>query len=270
MQATQPTATVVFGRTKNRVDELAAALQQLGYKTVGIQGDMRQRERSKAMERFRAGEIDIIVGTDVIARGIDVSHVDLVVNFDLPTEIEYYTHRIGRTGRADRKGTAISFVKPSEESYFNQIMRATDSQVERLPMPTDKDIAQMREISMAEDVARLLKSGTRKYASLGQRIAKTYTKEELGIIVAAAMIGEKANEFDIKLTGQASASEKGKSKRSRNGRGGSGKNKNGRRRDNKKRQRRANSDDFKPSRPGSNHRHSGKKNNNRGGKRRQK
>lgn len=130
LQMINPKAAIIFGRTKRRVDELSEALNSLGFSAMGIQGDMRQRERSNAMMKFRNGDINILVGTDVMARGIDVEHVDYVFNFDLPLEIEYYTHRIGRTGRADRKGTAVSFVKEAELGYFKEIMEKTNSTYE--------------------------------------------------------------------------------------------------------------------------------------------
>ena len=114
----QPNAAVIFGRTKRRVDELTAALKQLGFDVVGIQGDLRQRERATAMQVFRSGRAKILVGTDVMARGIDVDNIDYVFNFDLPTELEYYTHRIGRTGRAGKKGISISFIKETEKILF--------------------------------------------------------------------------------------------------------------------------------------------------------
>ncbi len=130
LQLLNPKSAVIFGRTKRRVDELSTALKQLGFEAVGIQGDMRQRERSSAMESFRRGRVKILVGTDVIARGIDVDGIDYVFNFDLPDELEYYTHRIGRTGRAGKKGVSVSFIKETERSYFNQIMKTTGSDAE--------------------------------------------------------------------------------------------------------------------------------------------
>ena len=131
-------SAIIFGRTRRRVDELRDSLQRMGIKAAGIQGDMKQSERARAIKNFREGKITVIIGTDVLARGIDVDTIDLVINFDLPTEIEYYTHRIGRTGRAGRKGKAISFVKPSEDFYFNQIMQKTSSKAEEMKRPTDE------------------------------------------------------------------------------------------------------------------------------------
>ncbi len=218
LQMLKPQAAMVFGRTRRRVDELSASLVKLGFKAIGIQGDMRQRERSTAMSKFRAGNINILVGTDVMARGIDVDNVDFVFNFDLPSEVEYYTHRIGRTGRAGKKGISVSFVKDTEKGYFRQVMKQTNSEVEEWPLPSDKDIADIREKDLEKDIQNLYHSGKDKFQKIGQNIAAKYTKEELGIIIANQLIGKKASIFDIKLTGEQGVN--GKKSNSRgNGRG---------------------------------------------------
>ena len=105
-----PKLTVVFCNTKKRVDQLTTELQAKGFFADGLHGDLKQSSRDTVMNKFRKGTIDILVATDVAARGIDVDDVDLVINYDLPQNSEYYVHRIGRTARAGRTGTAISFV----------------------------------------------------------------------------------------------------------------------------------------------------------------
>ena len=109
-----PELAMVFGRTKRRVDELTEALQKLGYQAEGLHGDLTQRHRDIVMNKFRNGQINIMVATDVAARGLDVSGVTHVFNFDLPQEIDSYVHRIGRTGRAGKEGIALTFVEPRE------------------------------------------------------------------------------------------------------------------------------------------------------------
>ena len=217
-----PKAVVVFGRTRRRVDELSLALKELGFAAVGIQGDMRQRERSNAMENFRKGNVNIIVGTDVIARGIDIDNVDLVINFDLPTEVEYYTHRIGRTGRAGKKGMAISFVKDGEMGYFNEIMKVTGSKSEKWPLPTDKDIAEVKTKMLMDSLQSHLLLGKGRYEKAAQRIAVDYTPEEMGIIIAQIVIGSEVSAHSIKLTGEAAATSKGGGGGRRRGGGRSG------------------------------------------------
>ena len=109
-----PELAIVFGRTKRRVDELAEALQKRGYSADGLHGDLSQNQRDTVMRKFRDGSIDVLVATDVAARGLDVSGVTHVVNFDLPQDPESYVHRIGRTGRAGKEGAAWSFVTPRD------------------------------------------------------------------------------------------------------------------------------------------------------------
>lgn len=107
-----PELAVIFGRTKRRVDELSDALNKRGYLADGLHGDLNQRQRDAVMKKFREGKIDILVATDVAARGIDVSGVTHVYNFDIPQDPESYVHRIGRTGRAGKTGLAITFATP--------------------------------------------------------------------------------------------------------------------------------------------------------------
>lgn len=197
----KPKAAIIFGRTKRRVDELADALNKAHFSVMGIQGDMSQRERSRSMQSFRDGKINILVGTDVMARGIDVDNVDFVFNFDLPTEIEYYTHRIGRTGRANRKGTAISFVKEPEMSYFMEIMRETkSSNIEQWPIPTSEDLESFKEEEINKQIKNILAGSSPKNIAKGAELAKAYSHEELGIIVAKLLTTEKDNAHEINLT----------------------------------------------------------------------
>ena len=113
-----PELAMIFGRTKRRVDELTEALQKLGYQAEGLHGDLTQRHRDIVMNKFRNGQIHILVATDVAARGLDISGVTHVFNFDLPQEIDSYVHRIGRTGRAGKEGLAMTFVEPRESRSF--------------------------------------------------------------------------------------------------------------------------------------------------------
>ena len=132
-----PYGTMIFCRTKRRVSELIDKLKRDGFDVDGIQGDMEQRVRSRVIKKFRDGKINIIVGTDVLARGIDVDTSDYVFNYDLPEEIENYTHRIGRVGRAGREGHSVSFVMPSEKSYMNEILKMTHSNATQLDLPEE-------------------------------------------------------------------------------------------------------------------------------------
>ncbi|MXN32924.1 DEAD/DEAH box helicase, partial [Delftia sp. CH05] len=110
-----PELSIVFGRTKRRVDELTEALNLRGYTAEGIHGDLTQAKRMVALRKFKEGSIDVLVATDVAARGLDISGVTHVYNFDVPQDPESYVHRIGRTGRAGRTGMAMTFITPREK-----------------------------------------------------------------------------------------------------------------------------------------------------------
>lgn len=113
-----PELAIVFGRTKRRVDELAEALTLRGYTAEGIHGDLSQAKRLSVLRKFKEGTIDVLVATDVAARGLDISGVTHVYNFDIPQDPESYVHRIGRTGRAGKAGVAMTFITPREKSYL--------------------------------------------------------------------------------------------------------------------------------------------------------
>ncbi|GAB6093461.1 DEAD/DEAH box helicase [Furfurilactobacillus curtus] len=127
-----PDLTIVFGRTKRRVDELSKGLEARGYNAAGIHGDLTQQRRSQILKQFRDGKLDILVATDVAARGLDISGVTHVYNYDIPQDPESYVHRIGRTGRAGHHGTSLTFVTPNEMDYLREIEKLT--KVRMLPL----------------------------------------------------------------------------------------------------------------------------------------
>lgn len=135
-----PTLALVFCNTKKMVDDLTAALQGKGYFADGLHGDLKQAQRDTVMNKFRSGTIDVLVATDVAARGLDVDDVDIVINYDLPQDDEYYVHRIGRTARAGREGTALSFVTGRDYYRLKDIQRYTKTTVIRRELPTLRDI----------------------------------------------------------------------------------------------------------------------------------
>ncbi|MBN3534629.1 DEAD/DEAH box helicase [Mycoplasma procyoni] len=197
----KPGSVVIFGRTKRRVDELSDALRELGFKASGIQGDMQQRERSFVMDKFRKQEISILVATDVMARGIDVDHVEWVINFDLPQEIEYYTHRIGRTGRAGREGYSLSFVKPEEISHMERIANETSSVIEEIEIPSDKELKDAWEERLFSNFDKILeKHKNAKYTSIKDDLVQRFNTEELAIILADYIANSKNSKKDIKLS----------------------------------------------------------------------
>lgn len=132
---------IIFCRTKKGVNELSHALYSRGYPVDHIHGDLDQNQRNRVMKGFRDGEIDLLVATDVAARGIDVQNISHVVNYDCPQDPESYVHRIGRTGRAGRTGTAITLVHPREVPLLRTIQRLVKVRIERRPIPSPSDVA---------------------------------------------------------------------------------------------------------------------------------
>lgn len=135
-----PRLSIVFCNTKKRVDELTEKLTARGYLVDGLHGDLKQSQRDTVMNKFRRGTIDILVATDVAARGLDVDDIDLVVNYDLPRDEEYYVHRIGRTARAGREGVAYSFVVGRDKNLLYNIQKYAKTRIKRRDLPTLKDM----------------------------------------------------------------------------------------------------------------------------------
>ncbi|MBT9176973.1 MAG: DEAD-box ATP-dependent RNA helicase CshA [Firmicutes bacterium] len=149
LDTASPGLSIVFGRTKRRVDEVSEALAKRGYAALGIHGDLTQARRDQVMRKFRDGSIDVLVATDVAARGLDIEGVSHIYNFDIPQDAEGYVHRIGRTGRAGRTGQATTLVTPREFDLMRLIERMTGRKVQRRPSPTFSEaIEGQRRLSM--------------------------------------------------------------------------------------------------------------------------
>lgn len=131
---------IIFTRTKNETETLAEKLRARGYSAMAINGDVPQATRERTVEQLKSGKLDILVATDVAARGLDVERISHVVNFDIPIDTESYVHRIGRTGRAGRSGAAISFVTPRESRLLNAIERATRQPLTQMQLPSVDDV----------------------------------------------------------------------------------------------------------------------------------
>ena len=139
-----PSSAIVFCRTRVEVDELTEAMNARGYRAESLHGGFQQDQRDRVMGRFRSGKIDLLVATDVAARGLDIDHVSHVVNYDVPSEPETYVHRIGRTGRAGREGTAITLVEPRENRLLRNIEFATRQRIALETIPTVADLRRRR------------------------------------------------------------------------------------------------------------------------------
>lgn len=150
--------SLVFCNTKRMVDELTANLSARGYSAEGLHGDMKQSQRDRVMERFRKGIVEILVATDVAARGLDVDDVDAVFNYDIPNDEEYYVHRIGRTGRAKRKGISYTFASGKEMMKLKDIMRYTKAKINFMPVPAVSDVEEVKISSLAQEIFQVAKN----------------------------------------------------------------------------------------------------------------
>lgn len=150
---------IIFARTKLMTEELASKLQARGFSAAAINGDMAQQQRERTIDQLKNGKIDILVATDVAARGLDVERISHVINYDVPYDPESYTHRIGRTGRAGRSGEAILFIAPRERGMLKVIERATRQPVSPLELPTIQAVNDVRIARFKEQITETLESG---------------------------------------------------------------------------------------------------------------
>ncbi len=187
-----PGLSLVFCNTKKRVDEVVEQLQGRGYFAEGLHGDLKQTQRDMVMKKFRNGTLEILVATDVAARGIDVDDIDIVFNFDLPQDEEYYVHRIGRTARAGKSGKAYTFVVGKEVYKLKDIMHYTKSKIERQQLPTLNDLEEIRSKQFIEKINTIIAGGhLTKYVNLVEGMIT----DDLSVIdIAAALM--KMNLYD--------------------------------------------------------------------------
>lgn len=188
-----PELAIVFCNTKRTVDDLMSRMQARGYFVEALHGDMKQIQRDRVMARFRAGSIDVLIATDVAARGIDVDDVDIVFNYDVPQDVEYYVHRIGRTGRAGRTGKSVTFVAPREIYKLRDIQRYAKIKIAKTPIPSLDDVAEMKQQLFLDKVRDVMKAGELEiYLPLVEQLLETETdgeeQEVTSIEVAAALL----------------------------------------------------------------------------------
>jgi len=193
IDANQFQLMLVFCNTKRKVDEVVEEFQAKGYKVEGIHGDLRQNQRNMVMAKFRNGSINMLVASDVAARGIDVSNVDAVFNYDLPLDPEFYVHRIGRTGRAGKSGKAFSFVSGRDElGRLRDIEKYTKARIEKGKTFSTKDLADMKKSRLVEILkAELAKGGLEKYeVLLDEYRNEGITLHQLAAILLKLTLGE--------------------------------------------------------------------------------
>ncbi|NMB31673.1 MAG: DEAD/DEAH box helicase, partial [Lactobacillus sp.] len=219
-----PDLALVFGRTKRRVDELTRGLQARGYNAEGIHGDLSQARRMAVLKRFREGKLDILVATDVAARGLDISGVTHVYNYDIPQDPDSYVHRIGRTGRAGQNGISVTFVTPNEIGYMRTIEQLTKKKMSPLRPPTD-DQALRGQLKQAKaEIEDLMNGDLGKYTQDASELLDNYSALDL---VAAFLknLAKDSTEIKVKITPEKPLPYKGDG---RHGRGRRGRNDHGR------------------------------------------
>ena len=168
---------IAFVRTRAGTEELAQKLTRAGFKAVAISGDIAQKQREKTVEDLKAGRVDILVATDVAARGLDVERISHVVNYDIPQDAESYVHRIGRTGRAGRQGDAVLFMTPRERFLLKQIERTTRQQVEEMAVPSVADVNAARKRRFADGITRTLERASEEELAVFGEIVAAYVDE---------------------------------------------------------------------------------------------
>lgn len=195
-----PELAIVFGRTKRRVDELSEALQKRGYSADGLHGDLSQNQRDNVMRKFRDGSIDVLVATDVAARGLDVSGVSHVINFDLPQDPESYVHRIGRTGRAGKEGTAWSFVTPREIDHLHFIEKVTRQKISKKPLPSMAEAIEGKQRVTAERLIEIIENEDfQEFKGSAIQLLDRYDSVHLLAAAMKLLTGEK-KDVNIELT----------------------------------------------------------------------
>lgn len=196
-----PELAIIFGRTKRRVAELSEALMKRGYACDGLHGDLSQNQRDTVMRKFRDGSIDVLVATDVAARGLDVSGVTHVINFDLPQDPESYVHRIGRTGRAGKEGTSWSFVTARETDHLHFIEKVTRHRITKKILPTISEAMEGKQKLMAERIMDTVRGeeDVTPFKWVAMQLLEQYDSVQLLAAAMKLLTGDK-KDVNIELT----------------------------------------------------------------------
>jgi len=180
-----PQLAIVFCHTKREVEDVSMRLAQMGYNAGALHGDFTQARREEVMSKFKKGMLDILVATDVAARGLDIQNVSHVINYSIPQNPESYIHRIGRTGRAGRSGMAITFVTPREYRHLRLIEKTAKTVIDRKRLPSVADVIKAKEKNIIKDIGEIIKDNKHAcYASIVKELSEQYN---FGDIAAAAL-----------------------------------------------------------------------------------
>lgn len=263
-----PDLAIVFGRTKRRVDELARGLEARGYKAEGIHGDLSQQKRMSVLRSFKRGDLDILVATDVAARGLDISGVTHVYNYDIPQDPESYVHRIGRTGRAGKGGMSVTFVTPNEMGYLHVIENLTKKRMNPMRPPTEKEAFKGQLGAAMEQIQSQMEENSdslEKYNESAKELLAAYSPEELAALLLKTTAKDPSDAVPVKITPERPlpSNKKGGFNRGGGKRGGGNNRGGGRGKDNYRKDRGGDRDRNKNKNYGGNKQRSNNKNTNR-------
>lgn len=195
-----PDSAIIFGRTKRRVDELTEALSKKGYSADAIHGDLSQSKRDSVLRSFKNNNIDLLVATDVAARGLDIPDVSHVYNFDIPQGAEGYVHRIGRTGRAGKTGFALTLVTPRERGLLKIIEQNIQKKIKRNSIPTFNDAVEEQQKNVAEKLISIIEKGShRKYKEMAEKLLDTVDSTSL-VAATLKLLVKEPDQTSIILT----------------------------------------------------------------------
>jgi len=245
MDVEQPELSIVFGRTKRRVDELTRGLKIRGFRAEGIHGDLDQGKRLRVLRDFKNGNLDVLVATDVAARGLDISGVTHVYNYDIPQDPESYVHRIGRTGRAGKSGQSITFVAPNEMGYLQIIENLTKKRMKGLKPATAEEAFQAKKKVALKKIERdfadeNIRSNFEKFGKDARKLAAEFSPEELAMYILSLTVQDPDTLPEVEIAREkplpfkpsgGGFGGKGKSSRGNGRRGDQGRERRGRRED---------------------------------------
>ncbi|MBX3065298.1 MAG: DEAD/DEAH box helicase [Anaerolineae bacterium] len=197
----QPTSAIIFCRTKLEVDSLGERLTARAYAAETLHGDLNQTQRDRVMDRFRGGQVELLVATDVAARGLDVEHVSHVINYDIPLDPQSYVHRIGRTGRAGRTGIAITLLTPRERRLWQMIQRSANVPIQRLHLPTIADVIARRREAFKEALRETItQNGLDQYRVMAEELSDEFSPTDLAAAAFKLLLGATPEVTEDKLT----------------------------------------------------------------------
>ncbi|WP_353893223.1 DEAD/DEAH box helicase [Proteinivorax hydrogeniformans] len=215
-----PELAIVFGRTKRRVDELSEGLNKRGYSAEGIHGDLTQGKRDSVMRRFKNGSIEVLVATDVAARGLDITGVTHVYNFDIPQDAESYVHRIGRTGRAGKTGLAITFATSREMAHLKSVEKVSKGKITRRPIPSFSEAIEGQKKMTVEKLLSTVESDDyNSYKGLAEQLLEEVDSVTL-LSASLKLLTKEPNNVPVKLTGEPPVGTRSGGYKGKGGKGG--------------------------------------------------